>query len=83
MRLGGVFGRSEIRETERLLLDGLMPGFERKTGWLMAKQAGPHRMQALLGRGLWDAGRLGDVVRDYVIETPGTEAAVLAEGAEE
>ena len=53
-RLDPVFGRRELRETGRAFLDGLLSGIERKTGWMMAEQAGlarPWRMQALLGRG--------------------------------
>jgi len=55
-RIGGVFKRSEGREIAGAFLDGLLSGAERKTGWLMAEQAGleqPYRMQSLLGRGLW------------------------------
>jgi SRSO17 transposase len=79
-RFSGVFGRSEVRETAGLFLDGLVSGIERKTGWLMAERAGlerPHRMQALLGRTVWDGDKLRDIVRDYVIETLGNDDAVL------
>ncbi len=57
-RLGPLFGRRELRETGSAFLDGLLSGIERKTGWMMAEQAGlsrPWRMQALLGRSRWDA----------------------------
>ena len=53
---------------------------ERKTGWLMAEQAAlehPARMQALLGRSLWDADELRDEVRTYVLEALGDRDAVL------
>jgi SRSO17 transposase len=79
-RFSGVFGRSEVRETAGLFLDGLVSGIERKTGWLMAERAGlerPHRMQALLGRTVWDGDRLRDVIRDYIVETLGNDDAVL------
>jgi SRSO17 transposase len=61
-------------------VDGLLSGISRKTGWLMAEQAGlarPWRMQALLGRSRWDADQLRDKVRDYVIETLGDRSGVL------
>lgn len=79
-RLGRVFRRRELRETASAFVDGLLSGIERKTGWLMAEQAGaerPYRMQSLLGRGRWDADALRDQVRRYVVEALGDEAAVL------
>jgi SRSO17 transposase len=42
-----------------------------------AGDPGPWRQQAILGRGRWDADALRDIVRDYVVETLGTEDAVL------
>jgi SRSO17 transposase len=79
-RLASVFGRSQLRQTASAFLDGLLSGVERKTGWLLAEQAGldrPYRMQSLLGRSHWEADRLRDVVRDYVIEALGDSAGVL------
>jgi len=70
-RLAPVFRRRELKETGAAFLDGLLSGIERKTGWLMAEQAGlerPYRMQALLGRSRWDAEALRDAVRSYVVE---------------
>src|SRR4051794_15213956 len=52
-RIGPVFGRAETRATAGAFLDGLLSGVARKTGWLLAEQAGlerPYRMQSLLGR---------------------------------
>ena len=65
-RLGPVFRRRELRETAGAFIDSLLSGIERKTGWLMAEQAGlarPYRMQSLLGRSHWDADALRDQVR--------------------
>ncbi len=79
-RVGGVLGRRELRETGAAFLDGLLSGVERKTGWLMAEQSGaerPHRMQSLLGRSQWDADKLRDEVRDYVVEGLGDADGVL------
>lgn len=70
-RLAPVFGRRELRETAGAFLDGLLSGAERKTGWLMAEQAGlerPWRMQGLLGRNKWDADELRNQVRSYTLE---------------
>jgi len=78
--LGPVFGRRELRETGSAFLDGLLSGVERKTGWLMAEQAGalrPYRMQSLLGRSSWDAEALRDRVRTYVVDALGDPDGVL------
>lgn len=57
-RLVPVLRRRELRETGGAFIDGLLSGIDRKTGWLMAEQAGferPYRMQSLLGRSSWSA----------------------------
>jgi SRSO17 transposase len=80
VQLFSVFRRSEARETCSTFIDGLLSGIERKTGWLMAEQAGfsrPWRIQALLGRSNWDADRMRDIVFDYVVETLGDPSGVL------
>jgi SRSO17 transposase len=79
-RLAAVFPRQELRETSGHFLDGLLSGIERKTGWLMAEQAGlarPYRMQSLLGRSQWSDDGLRDAVRAYVIEALGDADGVL------
>ena len=79
-RLGPIFGRRELREVGGAFLDGLLSGVERKTGWLMAEQAGlerPWRIQGLLGRSRWDADALRDEVRSYVLEALGDAEGVL------
>lgn len=79
-RVGPVFGRREVRETAGAFLDGLLSGVERKTGWLLAEQAGldhPARIQALLGRSRWEADALRDHVRADVLETLGDPDGVL------
>ncbi|WP_072380441.1 IS701 family transposase, partial [Rhizobium tibeticum] len=80
VRLGPVFGRRELRASCGAFLDGLLSGVERKTGWLLAEQAGlerPYRMQSLLGRSHWDADALRDTVRAYAIESLGDADGVL------
>ena len=79
-RIGPVFGRAETRATAGAFLDGVLSGVTRKTGWLLAEQAGlerPYRMQSLLGRSRWDADALRDRVRADVIEALGDRDGVL------
>ena len=79
-RIGRVFSRSELRETASSFIDGLLSRAERKTGWLLAEQAGlerPYRMQSLLGRSSWSADELRDIVRAYAIEALGDPDGVL------
>ncbi len=79
-RMAPVFRRRELRETCGSFIDGLLSGISRKTGWMMAEQAGlpgPWRMQALLGRSRWDADRLRDELRGYVMEFLGGNDGVL------
>ena len=79
-RLTPIFGRREVRETGEAFLDDLLSGIERKTGWMMAEQAGlarPWRMQGLLGRSRWDAEVLVEEVRSYVVEALGSADGVL------
>src|SRR3954471_12075562 len=79
-KIGGAFKRAEGREMAGAFIDGLLSGAERKTGWLMAEQAGldrPYRMQSLLGRGQWSADTLRDIVRAYVFEALGDADGVL------
>lgn len=79
-RLGPMFGRRELRETGGAFLDGLLSGVARKTGWLLAEQAGaarPYRMQSLLGRSRWQADGLRNSVRTYAVEALGDADGVL------
>jgi len=79
-RIAEVLSRRELKETCSAFLDGLLSGIERKTGWLMAEQAGaerPYRMQSLLGRSRWNAEALRDEVRAYAMEALGDANGVL------
>jgi SRSO17 transposase len=79
-RLGTLFGRIEPRRAAFSFLDGLLSGVERKTGWQLAERLGdpgPWRIQAVLGRGDWDADAARDLVRTYVIEKLGADDGVL------
>jgi SRSO17 transposase len=79
-RLAPVFGRREVGASAAAFIDGLLSGISRKTGWLMAEQAGldrPYRMQSLLGRSSWNADVLRDLVRAEVIGSLGDPRGVL------
>ena len=79
-RLSGAFGRVEVCASAGAFIDGLLSGIARKTGWLMAEQAGldrPYRMQSLLGRSLWQADALRDLVRAEVMASLGDPRGVL------
>ncbi len=79
-RMGSAFRRTEQRVAAAAFVDGLLSGAERKTGWMLAEQAGllkPYRVQSLLGRSRWSADDLRDLVRDYALEALGDAGGVL------
>ena len=79
-RIGGLFRRAEPRRQAGLLLEGLIGGAERKNGWQLAEYAGdaaPWRMQALLGRTLWDQDKAQGICRDYCVERLSDPSSVL------
>lgn len=73
-------GRAETRQSAGAFIDGLLSSAERKTGWMLAEEAGlarPYRIQSLLGRSRWSAEALRDRVREYVVEALGDADGVL------
>ena len=79
-RIAPRFARSEPRERVAAYVRGLLAPLERKNGWTLAEQAGelsPDGMQRLLYGADWDAARVRDDLRDYVVEHLGDPAAVL------
>ena len=79
-RLRPLFSQERVAASAGFFLDGLLGSEPRKTGWMRAEAAGdpgPWRQQAILGRGHWDADALGDVVRDYALETLADPDGVL------
>ncbi len=69
--IGPAFKRSEQRATAGAFIDGLLSGAERKTGWMLAEEAGftgPYRIQSLLGRSRWSADALCERVRHHALE---------------
>jgi SRSO17 transposase len=76
----GLFTQERVAVSANLFLDGLLSDERRKTGWMRAEATGdpgPWRQQAILGRGRWEADALGDIVRDYGVESLATDDAVL------
>lgn len=79
-RIAGCFGRREPRLTARDYLLTVLSDVESRNGWRLAEQAGhndPYRMQDLLSRAVWDADRMRDALRGYVVDTLGDPAGVL------
>ena len=65
--LGYLFNRPEPRVVFAQFIEGLPA----KNGWTLAERAGhvtADRMQWLLNGSVWDADRLRDAVRDYVVD---------------
>jgi SRSO17 transposase len=74
------FGRVEPRRRALAYLRGLLAPIERKNGWQLAEAAGdatPDGMQDFLSRMRWDADRVRDDLRAYVVERLGDPGAVL------
>jgi SRSO17 transposase len=79
-RVARRFARAEPRRRALAYLRGLLSPVERKNGWQLAEQAGeatPDGMQHLLARADWDADRVRDDLRTYVVEHLGDQQAVL------
>jgi SRSO17 transposase len=78
--LAPALGRAETRASGGAFIDGLLSGAERKTGWMLAEEAGldrPYRIQSLLGRSAWSADALRERVQDYVMAALGDNDGVL------
>ena len=78
--LAPALARAETRASAGAFIDGLLSGAERKTGWMLAEEAGhdrPYRVQSLLGRSAWSAECLRERVQDYVMAALGDKDGVL------
>lgn len=78
--LAPAFRRAEHRASASAFIDGVLSRAERKTGWMLAEEAGldrPYRLQSLLGRSSWSADGLCDRIRQYVIDALGDADGVL------
>lgn len=79
-RIGGRYARSEARAQALRYLRGLLSPVERKNSWQLAEALGemtPYRFQHLLGRALWDADRVRDDLRQYVLDHLDDDEAIL------
>jgi SRSO17 transposase len=78
--LGHLFNRPEPRVVFAQFIEGLLAELPKKNGWTLSERAGhgtADRMQWLLNGSVWEAGRLRDAVRDYVVEHLGDPEASL------
>ncbi|WP_264935156.1 transposase, partial [Streptomyces sp. A012304] len=74
------FNREEPRQSALAYMRGLIAPLQRKNGWTLAEEAGhtgPDRIHRLLNRIEWDADKVLDDVRDYVVEHLADREAVL------
>jgi SRSO17 transposase len=79
-RISSRFYRLEMRERAGRYIAGLLGRVERKNCWQLAehaKEATPDGMQRLLSTAFWDADRVRDDLRDYVLDHLGEGDAVL------
>ncbi|MDQ0955644.1 SRSO17 transposase [Streptomyces phaeochromogenes] len=75
-RIADRFARVEPRRRVKDLVLGLLSDLPRKRCWSITEWAGeasPEGVQHLLGRARWDADRVRDDVREYVLEHPHDE----------
>ena len=78
--VAGRFAQADSRRRARLYLLGLLSGAERKNSWAIAEQAGeasPDGMQRLLNFYRWDAEKVRDGLRGYVLDELGDPAGVV------
>ncbi|MFI2208010.1 IS701 family transposase [Streptomyces sp. NPDC020192] len=78
--LGYLFNRPEPRVVFAQFIEGLLAELPKKNGWTLSERAGhvpADRMQRLLNGSVWDADRLRDAVRAYVITHLGDQDASL------
>ena len=79
-RIAHHFARSEVRDTSFRYLEALLGQVDRKNCWQLSEAAGketPDSMQRLLRKARWDAGKVRDDLRNYVIENLGEPEGVL------
>jgi SRSO17 transposase len=79
-RIAARFSRVEPRRQARAFLRGLLSDVDTRSCWQLAEHAGngsPHRMQRLLGEAVWDADKVRDDLRGYVVDELGDPGGVL------
>jgi hypothetical protein len=80
MRFAPLFSRAEIRRQAAKYVHGLLTPGRRKNGWRLANVIGdmiPDATQRLLYKARWEADAVRDALQRWVIETWGTEQAVV------
>lgn len=78
--LGFLFNRPEPRVVFAQFIEGLLAELPKKNGWTLSERAGhvtADRIQWLLNGSVWDADRLRDADRNYVITQLGEGDASL------
>jgi len=78
--LAPIFPRVETWRSAGAFIDGVLSGVERKTGWMLAEQAGlerPYRIQSLLGRSSWDSDQLCTLIRDQAVDALGDNGVLV------
>jgi SRSO17 transposase len=79
-RIAPLFVHPKSRAHARQYLSGLLAPIERKNGWTIAQHVGekePKALQRFLNLANWDADRLRDLNRDYVVENLADPEGVL------
>jgi SRSO17 transposase len=79
-RIGDRFPQQRSRRRAQAYLRGLLSRAERKNGWHLAEYAGeatPDGMQRLLNAYCWDADKVRDDLREYVVDHLGQAGGVL------
>jgi SRSO17 transposase len=79
-RIAPRFARPEPRCRALLYLQAILSDLPRKNGWQIAehaREARPDGMQRLLSQAVWDADRVRDDLRGYILEHLGDPEAIL------
>jgi len=79
-RIAPLFVHPKSRTHARQYLSGLLAPIERKNGWTIAQHVGekePKALQRFLNIANWDADRLRDLNRDYVVENLADPEGIL------
>ncbi|WP_326645176.1 IS701 family transposase [Nonomuraea fuscirosea] len=81
-RIAGRFGRVEPRRAVTAYVRGLLADLDRKNCWNLAEHAGlggPQVLQRLLRTARWDADKVRDDVRDFVVDRLGPGGVLIAD----
>jgi SRSO17 transposase len=79
-RVAGCFRRRESRQACEDMVDGLLMELEDHNCWSIAEavgHCGPHRLQHLLSRAVWNEQRAVDAAAGWAVEQLGDQDAVL------